>query len=88
MRTIIGDYPQALAAFGKNLAPTDHDLVWMAATHSALGNKEQAQQAARKAIAIEPANKIAMNPEIGNYQDETLGDLFRQRIMTAGIPVA
>ncbi|MEZ5479729.1 MAG: hypothetical protein R3E95_20320 [Thiolinea sp.] len=78
----LGDYPQALQAFAKNWEPTDHDMAWMAATHIAMGNKEQARQAAQQALAIEP-----MNSEIESYQDETMSELFRQRISEAGIPV-
>lgn len=84
----LGEYAKALEAFARNREPTDHDMAWMAATHIAMGNKEQARQAAQQALAIDPNNKVAMNGEVEYYQDEAMSDLFRQRIMAAGIPVA
>ena len=83
----LGEYSKAIEAFIRNWEPTDHDMAWMAATHIAMGDKEKAKQVARQALVLEPTNKVAMNGEVEYYQDEAMGNLFRQRIITAGIPV-
>ena len=82
----MGEYQKAIDAYYKNWELEAYDLALIAATYIAMNEIDRAEEAAQKALVIEPKSSANLYTQFETYQDKEKHKLLCDRMTAAGIP--
>jgi adenylate cyclase len=80
------NFDQALAAFNRNWEQGSFDLALVAAAYTAMGDRENAEGAAARALELDPKSAAGLFVRFETYQDRSRHRLLHDRMVAAGIP--